>query len=192
MYGYDEEQLWHDYDLKSAYTTVMSIMAEPDLKRARSLTEKELNTMLHEEEVINSFIIMKGSFEFSMDVKYPSIPVSVDKDTTIFPLEGDCILTGAEYVLAINQGCKIKLDSIYYIPFKKGGYKPFYRVIDELQSMRRKYDGTHPMNTFLKLIANAIYGIVCKGFGGKSAYDIKTGSYVKIKGGELSNPIIAS
>jgi hypothetical protein len=166
-------------------------MKEPDIKRAKSITREQLDSMAHENEVINSYIIMKGRFTFG-SVKYPSIPVSVDKDTTIFPETGDCILTGAEYVLAINQGCKLELDSIFLIPFKRDGYKPFYRVIDELQSMRRKYESSHPMNTFMKLIANAIYGIVCKGFGGKSAYDIKTGSYVKIKSGDLSNPIIAS
>lgn len=34
MYGVDNSQLWYDYDLTSAYTTAMSILGDPDYRKA--------------------------------------------------------------------------------------------------------------------------------------------------------------
>ena len=70
-----------------------------------------------DEDLLYSYIIIKGKFSFPKTVKFPSIPCFVDKDTTAYPLSGECVLTGAEYIVARNQGCEFRLSDIYYMKF---------------------------------------------------------------------------
>ena len=118
MYGYDDNVLIYDYDLTSAYTTVLYNIGQPDYRNLTKLTYDDL-LLLTDKELLFSYTIIKGDFWYpvSSNVKYPSIPVYVDDTTTVYPLEGKCILTGAEYILARNQGCSIVAEEIYRIPF---------------------------------------------------------------------------
>ena len=43
-----------------------------------------------------------------------------------------------------------------------------------------------------KEIGNSIYGLIAMGLSGKTSYDAKTKSYLRVDGGILSNPILAS
>jgi hypothetical protein len=47
-------------------------------------------------------------------------------------------------------------------------------------------------NYMYKEIGNSIYGQIAMGIGGKNTFDVKTKSYVRINGGVLSSPILAS
>jgi hypothetical protein len=55
-------------------------------------------------------------FSFILLLNTPSIPCFVVEIYTVYPLEGTCLLTGPEYLLAINQGCEITIKSAFYIP----------------------------------------------------------------------------
>lgn len=155
-------------------------------------------------ELINSYIIIIGNFKAVSSLKFPSIPVTVDEHTTIYPLEGSCVLTGSEYVVARNQGIIINIERVYNIPFRcsksknkgegelKVDYKPFKEIMMELQSERRKYPKNSFMNLLLKLLGNTVYGSVSKGLGNVKKFDISTKSLSRIPSGELSNPILAS
>lgn len=191
MYGIDKEMLWYDYDLTSAYTTVMSMLGDPDYSKGKIIFRKEIE-QLSDEALIKSYIIIKASFIFPKNTKYPSIPVSVDEDLTIYPLKGDCVLTGAEYVLAKNQGCGVYIKYGYYIPFRENGIKPFAHIMKTIQAERRKYPKKTFMNELMKLIGNSGYGIVCKGFSNKTKFDISTQSSIKLKGNDLTNPVLGS
>src|ERR1700728_1864156 len=61
----------------------------------------------------DGYYIINGTFVFPNKVKFPSIPCYIDETTTIYPLSGSCLLTGPEYVLARNQGCVIKIKSVF-------------------------------------------------------------------------------
>ena len=69
---------------------------------------------------------------------------------------------------------------------------PYRGIVLELQSKRRTYPKGSFNNLIYKLIGNSIYGQVSMGLSGKTNYDIKTKSYVKVDAGELTNPILAS
>jgi hypothetical protein len=71
------------------------------------------------ERILYSYLIIKTEFKFPKSVKYPSIPCFVDKDTTGYPLEGEAVLTGSEYVVARKMGCIFNIKSIFYLPYKK-------------------------------------------------------------------------
>lgn len=100
------------------------------------------------------------------------------------------------------MGCELTVKSGVMVPFvreeritKKDrlDYKsPFRNIMQQLQRKRRSYPKHSFHDHLYKLIGNSVYGLVSQGISGKTAFDIKTKSYVKVGGGELSNPILAS
>lgn len=199
MYGIDDKFKWYDYDLISAYTTGMSIMYDPNYWKAKPLSRTVLKG-LKDDTLLMSYVIIKGNFEFPESVKFPSIPCYMDETTTIYPRKGSCMLTGAEYLLALEQNCRIDVEGSYFIPIrevddKKGGApvpKPFYEVIKVLQSNRAKYPKGTINNLLYKELGNSIYGLVVRGISNKRKFDIRSKQTVRMEGNDLSNPIIAS
>lgn len=127
----------------------------------------------------------------------------MDKTTTVYPLQGKCLLTGPEYLLARNQKCEFVFKSAFYIPpstneKELGGVRiktpvqPFFDVIKELQSKRREFSKSHMMNSLYKDLANSIYGNVVRGMSNKKSFDTKSGLMLRVTATELSNPILAS
>lgn len=194
MFGLDRETYWFDYDLSNAYTTVMSMAGHPDYESCRRLTKSELKGMC-KDEILYSYLIIQADFEFPADVKYPSIPCFVDENCTVYPLKGTCVITGAEYLLALSQKCVFKLNDIYYISFKKSEYKehkPFSSILSVVQEQRREHLKGTISNLIYKEIGNGIYGSVVRGIGNKRKFDIKSKGMVRMLGDDLTNPLIAS
>jgi hypothetical protein len=172
----------------------MSMAGHPDYNRCTRMTESELHS-LTKEEILFSYLIISAEFEFPKDTKYPSIPCYVDENCTIYPLKGSCILTGSEYLLALSQNCKLKLNDIYYTPFSTNEgleYKPFSAIIKLVQEQRREHKKGTISNYMYKEIGNSIYGSVVRGIGNKRKFDIKSKGTVRMVGDDLTNPLIAS
>lgn len=149
--------------------------------------------------MVYSYTVLKVKFEFPKDVKYPSIPCNIDETTTVYPLKGECLLSGLEYIVAEKQGCKFDIAEIVHIPFKK--YKingkeiierPFRDCIAELQGLRSKHAKGTIDNLLYKEIGNSLYGLTVRGMGDKLRFDVRSGGMKRMEGNELSNPIIAS
>jgi F0F1-type ATP synthase beta subunit len=70
--------------------------------------------------------------------------------------------------------------------------RPYYDIIEELQTLRRKHKKGTIKNLLYKEMANSIYGNTVRGISTKKVFDIKTGSMVHLEAGELSNPILGS
>lgn len=143
---------------------------------------------------------MRGSFKFESSVLYPCIPCDVDENTTVYPLSGDFLMTGIEYLLAKRMGCDLKIDEAYEIPFdrtEENGvliYKnpPFKKIINDLQAIRRQHEKGTILNALNKDILNSIYGLTVRGINDKRKYDIKSGKTFRVIGNDLSSPIISS
>jgi hypothetical protein len=128
MYGTDEQTIWYDYDLISAYTTAMADLGLPAYQLGELVSEEDfyelIGSSLDQKDVkptklknlLEDYYIINATFTFPKKVKYPSIPCYIDETTTIYPLSGSCLLTGPEYILAISQGCEIRIKSIFSIP----------------------------------------------------------------------------
>jgi len=101
----------------------MFALGHPDYDGRRHLSSEVLEMRYDKNPIslIYSYMIIKGTFSFpttiEKTVKYPSIPIYLDETTTVYPTSGECVLTGAEYVLARNQGCEIEVSSCVEIPF---------------------------------------------------------------------------
>lgn len=191
MYGSDDELKVYDYDLISAYTTVMAAAGHPNYKRGKIIDVKKLSS-LKDRELLYSYIIIYTDFEFKNNVKYPSIPCYIDETTTVYPLKGSGILTGAEYLLAKRQGCKFKVRFIYQIPFDLSIDSPYKVILKDVQANRKKYPKGDIFNLMYKEIGNSIYGAVVRGMSDKRRFDVKSGKMLRMSGTDLSNPIIAS
>ena len=191
MFGVDRDTVWYDYDLVSAYTTVMAMAGHPDYASCRRITLSELKS-LSREEVLFSYLIINADFKFPVGTKYPSIPCTVDENCTVYPLRGNCVITGAEYLLAISQKCELKIHDIYLTPFQSFENKPFASVFKQVQEQRREHLKGTLSNLMYKEIGNSIYGSVVRGIGNKLRFDIRSKGTVRMVGDELTNPLIAS
>ena len=153
---------------------------------------------------MGGYLIVNCDFEFPDTVKYPSIPCFVDNTTTVYPLRGSAYLTGPEFLLAKRQGCVFKIRSVFYTPPKEkvkisgSGdkkievIKPFYRIIKDIQRLRRGFPKGSVNNLLYKEMGNSIYGNVVRGISNKKSFDSLTGKMFRVTGTHLSNPILAS
>jgi len=152
---------------------------------------------------------------------YPPLPVSLDKDITVYPLSGNTLITGLEYLSAKNimelalkdeqYGWKYKIKVLHgvFIPFaseiietedgkkiEQLKYKPFFNVIKELQANRAKWKSLtgkgSAMERIYKDLGNMLYGKVVSGISNKTSFDPRTESMVAAKDNFLTNPIIGS
>lgn len=67
MYGLDKKMHIYDYDLNSAYTTVLSMAGDPDYNNVKRLTKAELDLMGYQ-EILYSYTVVKVNYDFSGDV----------------------------------------------------------------------------------------------------------------------------
>lgn len=206
MYGIDyidgSQRSWVDYDLTSAYTTVMSILGHPDTEKGVRIFNKTVQKMSVKDLLFN-YIIVDVEFKFDKTTKYPCIPTRVDDNVDIYPLEGRSTITGCEYLVAKSMGCRLYVKDGVMIPFKTSNSNPhskedldyqapFRGIVKDLQHKRRKYPKKTFYNYMYKEIGNSIYGQVAMGISARKGFDIKSKSHVIIEGGVLSNPILAS
>jgi len=73
---------------------------------------------LYGKKLIKSYTALKIKFKFPDTVKYPNLPVRLDLNSVIFPLEGETFCTGIEFYLAMELKCQIEILGGVYIPFK--------------------------------------------------------------------------
>jgi hypothetical protein len=192
MYGCDSsETIWYDYDLVSAYTTALALVGHPKYDQGSRLRREDLKK-LSDEEIIHSYTIIKCGFKFPPKVKYPSIPCYIDEISSVYPLQGECVITGPEYILARNQGCEFTMSDIFRIPFDNDIKKPFFDIFKEIQKKRRDNPKGSFLNLLYKEIGNSIYGSIVRGMGNVKRYDAKTGLMKRMTSTELSNPLLAS
>jgi len=240
-YGIDTDTIWCDYDLTSCYATVMSqngdpvyqeyeeseiiddsvtsLLGDPDYSKATIIYP---NSNLTRFDFKRSYTAIKIRFNLPETIKYPPLPVFMDKTITIYPLNGESIVTGTEFLsaqrilhkalLRISEESKITLSELYkkyyikivtgsYIPFRHNddgtlAYRPFFSAILELQANRAKFKKLHGKGSALertyKDLGNMIYGKTVCGISNKLNYDPRTKAMKSMIGGPLSNPILGS
>jgi len=117
MIGEDNgETIWKDYDLTAAYTTAMCMMGNPNYNLLRNLTPVEVKDMSFK-ELIYSYTAINVKFSYPEGTKYPSIPVYVDQTSTVYPLNGEAVLSGSEYILAQRQDCHLEVLGGTLLPY---------------------------------------------------------------------------
>lgn len=194
MYGYDDNTQWYDYDLTSAYTTIMCLLHHPLYNGIERMSQEDLDGV-KEDDLLKSYYYISGKFKFDDNVKYPCIPTDLPKAgpgplLSIYPAGGDCAITGCEYLLAKKMKCRFIVNEVFRIPTDK--HKPFHRIMDVLQKERRKHPKGTLLNVLYKLLGNGGYGILCRGFSDKRSYDIESGTTKRMPANDISNIILGA
>ncbi|RPA88504.1 hypothetical protein L873DRAFT_1796619 [Choiromyces venosus 120613-1] len=209
-YEVDETQY-----LSNLFTDISPLCGTPDYSRVKHINN--YHKWLPKYKTIDfkkAYSALNVKFNLPNNILYPSIPVSLDKNITIYPLSGETTITGLEYLSAkniLNEALKtIPEDKKgnYYIEVKQGvvipfktkivekeeilDYKPFYNVINELQANRRMHPKKTAMERIYKDLGNMLYGKVVCGISNKRFFDARTYLMKPMTGNELSNPIIAA
>jgi len=83
-------------------------------------------------KLLKSYTALKIKFKFPDTVKYPNLPVRLDLNSVIFPLEGETFCTGLEFYLAIQLQCQIEILGGVYIPFKPSTEKDTKKASNSL------------------------------------------------------------
>ena len=128
MYGYDDKTRWYDYDLTSAYTTLMCLLGDPNYDGVEVLSRTRLKRV-SDDDLLKSYYYISGTFNFGDKVLFPSIPTDLPTAGTgpllsIYPSSGECAITGPEYLLAVRkQKCEFNVSKAFRIPTTN--YKPF-------------------------------------------------------------------
>jgi hypothetical protein len=187
---------------------IMSVCGNPSYKKASFVNEDS-------KVLKDAFTALRIKFKFPDSIKFPPIPVSLDKNITIYPLEGESLITGLEYISAkniLNQALYIlsttkfiKIDDLkkkYFIkiihginiPFEKE--KPFFPVINELQENRRRWKKAtgkgSAMERIYKDLGNMLYGKTVCGISQKPMFDSRHEQMKALQGSNLTNPIIGT
>jgi len=116
--------VFYDYDLPGAYPTAMSLLNYPDWNKIEVLSsslETKLFLNKYEMSLINSYTALKINFKFPETVRFPNLPVRLDKSSIIYPLTGTSFCTGLEFLLAHRLGCEIEILGGVFIPFISDG-----------------------------------------------------------------------
>ncbi|KAG0121864.1 hypothetical protein HOY82DRAFT_544419, partial [Tuber indicum] len=185
---------------------LLSLCGSPDYSNIKFL---DANTDIKKLNFLDGYSALNVQFNLPGEINFPPIPVSVDKNITVYPLQGESLITGLEYLSAKNilnavleQIPKHQRSSYFikvvwgsYIPFNND-YKPFENTIKDLQENRRLYKKLHGKKSAMELIykdlGNMLYGKTVMGLSNKRKYDARTRLMKSMAGTDLSNPIIGA
>jgi len=211
-----EEQTTEASELAALTPTVASLIKDPDYSNAVTISPGNWKDVFEKYDFVQSYAALKVKFMFPDSLKFPPIPVHLkmqNSNQTIYPLTGESLITGLEFLAACNilKRCDgfgyIKVLSGTYIPFKQEvwnkelednipSYKPFAAVIKDLQANRAKWKKLtgkkSAMERIYKDLGNMLYGKIVSGISNKASYDSRLLAMKKLSSGDLTNPIIGA
>jgi hypothetical protein len=186
--------------LANLFNPVSALCGDPDYSKQCILYP---NTNVNDVDFKKGYSTLRVKFKFPKSVIYPPIPVQLDKNITIYPSEGEALITGLEFItaknilkqaLALDNTAKgyVKIITGNFIPFntKENAISPFFNVINELQANRRAHPKKSAMERIYKDLGNMLYGKVVCGISNKRSFDSRLLQMKAMTGNYLANPII--
>jgi hypothetical protein len=208
----EENLIQKDENGDSVSPDVLAMCGQPDYNKTKIITSELINDK--KIDFTECYSALRVKFHFPNIFKFPPIPISTNDGNTVYPLSGEGLITGLEYISAKNilelyfnkypsldrKVYYIKIIYGVYIPFKTEikdneqvlSYFPFYEVINELQRFRRLHPKKSAMERIYKDLGNMLYGKVVSGISNKRSYDARHEMMTSMQGSQLTNPIIGS
>ena len=179
--------VWHDYDLKGAYTTGMLLIRPIDY--AASYETKDVSAFL--DDVMGFAWI---DFEYPDSIRFPALPVRSDTRGLLFPRRGQSLATSPEIALAVAQGAKVSILRGVIYPWKGGSSVRIFReFVLKIRQLRAAYPKGSVPELTAKLQGNSLYGKTAQGVrDDKSAFDTKTMANLKVPHSAVTNAPIAA
>ena len=207
---------FEDQEELSTSPDVMALCGNPNYDKIISINNFNVSGL----DFQNAYAALRVNFNFPPSVKFPPLPVSLDKNITIYPLSGNSCISGPEYFAAkyilnrelikisLSEGIKmLDLRKKYFIYVKSGTFipfemdknknlinPPFFNVINDLQENRRKWKKLtgkkSAMERIYKDLGNMLYGKTVSGISNKHVFDARNENMSSMRGSHLSNPMI--
>lgn len=183
---------WFDYDLTSAYPSVMSMIGYPNWSSLRSV--RDTNELLTFKPV--DLVVANVNFEFPETVRFPVLPIR-QEGGLIFPKVGNTTTHISEILVAHKLGAKIELVEGRVVSSKrhklnKDEIRPFLGFVDYCVSKRKSYPKGTLENLFWKELVNSSYGKTAQGLRKRRVYDLRDEENKDLAPSKITNPVFAS
>lgn len=183
--------IWHDFDLRGAYTTGM-LLIRP-INYAESKETRRIEDFLGD---VMGFAWVE--FEYPDDVCYPALPVRCEERGLIFPRSGVSYATSPEIALAHGQGVQARIRRGVVYPWKEDPagvadrVRIFLAFVREIRRLRAMYPKGSVFEQTAKLLGNSLYGKTGQGLRGKVVFDTHGLCSQKVGHSGLTNAPIAA
>ena len=177
---------WSDYDLKSAYSTVMAMIPKLDWANIR--------TSLDAADFTPSTVgVALVDFEFPAGTRFPCLPVeSIEDSVLIYPLKGRSYCGAPEIAVALSLGAWIKIEHGVVVPVLDSDLRIFEGYHQFCIEQRSQHPtGTHG-NLFWKEMGNSLYGKTAQGLSGRRVTKAVDGTTKAISPSPVAQPFIAA
>jgi hypothetical protein len=177
---------FREYDLISAYVTVLASLRVPDYANARPSSDPA-------DFAPHVLGFARIRFRFPERTRFPSLPVpAADDHGLIYPLEGETYATAPEIAVARRHGARIDILDGVILPWRRDGSRPFRAVIDDLIRRRAQHPKGSLPNEMYKQLGNSLYGKLGQGLKGRTAYNTRFDRHERIGPSEITNPYLAA
>jgi len=155
-----------DLDIRSAYSTALSLIRVPDWAGARHcIALKQLAVV---EEAMTAGLV---EFRFPDGTRFPCLPVRAsNKRGLVYPLEGSSWCTGPELAVAIGMGAIIDVKDGYRVEWIAGSIRLFEditRLVGEIRAEAKALDPPDlVLDKTVKEIGNSVYGKIAQSVAG--------------------------
>jgi hypothetical protein len=183
IFGIADESYWRDFDLSSAYPSVMAMIGKPDWERL------EANYPI-ESFQLDDLAFASVEFEFPENVRYPTLPVRTESGI-IFPRKGRSNCAAPEIVIARELGAKLIANHTIYVPQDRDR-EVFGTFIADCIGRRKDFGKGTFENLFWKEVGNSTYGKTAQGLRKKRVYDLRADDMAELPRSRLTQPFFAS
>jgi hypothetical protein len=191
-YGPTDAGYWNDFDISSAYGTVISGLGLPNWAAGRFSKDP----LEYRPETLG---FARVRFKFPRDTRYPSMPVKDYEGAhgLVYPLEGETYVPAAEIATALSLGADITIIFGGIIPWDT--FYLFYDYIKQCGTDRAAAKALADKfgDGFYKLMQNGLFGKFGQGLHGalkrhKMAFSTREGDSIAIDLSPISSPFLAS
>lgn len=159
---------WFDFDLIGAYTTGLLIFR----RIAYHLSYESSNLADFQGDVLGLAWV---EFRYPSQLRFPVLPVRSEKRGLIFPLAGSSYASAPEIMLAVRQGCEVKIKRGVIWPWQESGgdVRIFESFVKKIRVLRERYKDEPVLEEYSKLLGNSVYGKTAQNLHAQNAFDLE-------------------
>ncbi len=196
-------RLVYDIDVRSAYTTAMALIREPDWKRIEDVDCRDTDHALSRLAVTDALTFAHVRFEFPREVRFPGLPVRAQGGQgLIYPRTGESFCTGPELLVALQLGATIVPVSGRRIEWIPGDCRPYEDFTRRINRLRKDHEKSDPLlEKMFKEIGNSVYGKTAQAVAAdrtigdaevRRIFDTKTDRRENLGPSNISQPMFAA
>ena len=190
-----------DFDIRSAYTTSLALIKEPDWHHAKQCTELEQLAVV--DEAMTAGLV---EFRFPDGTRFPCLPVRASNMRgLVYPLEGTSWCSGPELVVARDMGAIVNVKDGYRIDWIPNSIRLFEDITRLVGTIRAEAKAQVPpdlvLDKLVKEVGNSVYGKIAQAVAGmrvikddierRSVFNTMFGETDRLGPSGITNPFMA-